>query len=195
MPKIINCKICKKEFLSKKNFIYCSSDCKNKSKRKFDKNCERCGSTYKAEKKDSKFCSHSCRSKELCLHNYAHERSGATVSKMELYVQENLNKDYPFLDKKYNKKNIIGSELDVYIPELRLAIELNGIFHYEPIYGQNHLDKIQNRDKQKLISCYEKDIELLVINMGDKGFTKKLAKEIYFEINKLITILLGRIKK
>ena len=195
MPKILNCSQCKKEFLSFKNLINCSEECKLQSRRKFVKQCQRCNTEYKAEKKDSKFCSHSCRSKELSLHNYAHERSGATRSKMELYIQENLTKDYPLLEKLYNVKNVIGSELDVYIPSLKLAIELNGIFHYEPIYGQDHLDKIQNRDKQKLITCYEQGIELLIINMGDKGFTKKFAKEIYFQINNLVKSLLGRIKK
>jgi hypothetical protein len=195
MPKILNCSQCKKEFLSVKNLINCSEECKLQSRRKFVKQCQRCNTEYKAEKKDSKFCSHSCRSKELSLHNYAHERSGATRSKMELYIQENLTKDYPLLEKLYNDKNVIGSELDVYIPSLKLAIELNGIFHYEPIYGQDHLDKIQNRDKQKLITCYEQGIELLIINMGDKGFTKKFAKEIYFQINNLVKSLLGRIKK
>jgi hypothetical protein len=179
MSKIINCNICTKEFLSSKNLLHCSLECKIQSRRKFLKNCERCNTEYK----------------ELSLHSYAHERSGATRSKMELYIQENLNKDYPLLEKLYNDKNVIGSELDVYMPSLKLAIELNGIFHYEPIYGLNHLEKIQNRDKQKLITCYEKGIELLIINMGDKGFTKKFAKDVYYQINNLVKSLLGRIKK
>jgi hypothetical protein len=34
--------------------------------------------------------------------------------------------------------------LDFYFPELRFAIELNGITHYEPIYGEDKFEKIKN---------------------------------------------------
>ena len=42
----------------------------------------------------------------------------------------------------YNNSTTISSELDFYFPQLKLAIEINGIVHYEPIYGSNKFDKI-----------------------------------------------------
>ena len=191
MPKILNCSQCKKEFLSVKNLINCSEECKLQSRRKFVKQCQRCNTEYKAEKKDSKFCSHSCRSKELSLHNYAHERSGATRSKMELYIQENLTKDYPLLEKLYNVKNVIGSELDVYIPSLKLAIELNGIFHYENIFGK--LQKTQERDKMKVSLCYEKHIGLCVIDTSNLKYFKNENALRYLKI--ITDIIDQRIKE
>jgi len=48
---------------------------------------------------------------------------------------------YPDLVIHFNKKDAINSELDIYIPSLKLAFELNGIFHYEPIFGKENFLK------------------------------------------------------
>ena len=60
------------------------------------------------------------------------------------------------------------------------------IVHYEPIYGEEKLTKVQNRDKQKMINCYEKGIELIVIPLGRKGLSKSERENIYQEIYSLI---------
>jgi hypothetical protein len=49
-------------------------------------------------------------------------------------------------------------------PILKLGIEINGIFHYEPIYGSDKLIQIQNNDKAKLRACNEKGIDLIIIS-------------------------------
>jgi len=54
------------------------------------------------------------------------------------------------------------------------------------VYGENTLTKIQNRDKQKAIQCFEQGIELVTINLGNCGFTKKFAKNVYQQIYQLI---------
>ncbi len=41
-----------------------------------------------------------------------------------------------------------------------MAIELNGILHYEPIYGEDKLSQIQTNDERKFKACVEKGIEL-----------------------------------
>jgi hypothetical protein len=61
-----------------------------------------------------------------------------------------------------------------------LAFELNGIFHYEPIYGQEKLNQIQNNDNHKFQDCLEEKIELCVI---DKSWIK------YNKIQNFIKIL------
>ena len=54
------------------------------------------------------------------------------------------------------------------------VFELNGIFHYEPIYGKDKLDKIKNNDNRKFQACLEKNIELAIIDISSVGhFTEK----------------------
>ena len=106
------------------------------------------------------FCSKSCAAK----YNNTHKTKGMTVSKLEVYVQEQLVVLYPSLEFHFNRKGTVNSELDIYIPSLKLAFELNGIFHYKPIFGQEKLINTQNNDHKKLQACAKKGISLCVIN-------------------------------
>ena len=62
--------------------------------------------------------------------------------------------------------------MDIYIPSLNLAFELNGIFHYEPIYGLDKLTNTQKNDQRKFKLCLENNISLCVIDT---------TKQIYFK--------------
>lgn len=76
--------------------------------------------------------------------------------------------------------------MDFYFPTLRLAIELNGIFHYEPIYGEDKLEKIQSNDSQKAIRCNEKGIELCIIDSSTCKYLNNSAKDKYWHIVRTI---------
>ena len=108
---------------------------------------------YKKRKSDRLFCSSSCAAK----YNNAHKTYGTRRSKLEAYLESQLRSEFPQLELICNGKNAIGSELDFYFPQLRLAIELNGILHYEPIYGADRLERTQANDQQKGISCNAAD--------------------------------------
>lgn len=154
-------------FRSKLDF--CSLDCHTQEKRKNmnEKNkvsCSNCGIEFykipsQQKRTKNNFCSKNC----AAIYNNKHKTHGTRVSKLELFLQENLQKTY-FYDFHFNRKDTINSELDIYIPELKLAFELNGIFHYEPIYGTEKLNQIQNNDNRKFQACLEKGIELCVID-------------------------------
>lgn len=58
-------------------------------------------------------------------------------------------------------------ELDFYIPKLKLAIELNGITHYKPIYGKEKFERQQRNDEIKRGLCKEKGITLIEIPLED----------------------------
>jgi hypothetical protein len=189
IPKIntLICKFCSNIFEHKmKNALYCSSKCKHNNKKKYQHVCVGCNISFISTEKYSKYCSNSCRSINLKLSTYAHKAGGRSRSQIELFIEENLVKDFPNIKFLFNDKDTIGSELDVYIPELKMAIEINGIVHYEPIYGQEKLIRTQNRDKQKMINCYNLGIELIVIPLGKKGLSKKQTEEIYQEISEII---------
>lgn len=80
---------------------------------------------------------------------------------------------YPNLEIHYNRTDAILSELDVYVPSLKLAFELNGIYHYEPIHGIPKLLSTQNNDNRKYQACLERGIELCIMDVSAiKHFTE-----------------------
>jgi hypothetical protein len=147
--------------------------------------CTKCNSSIpykkalrkKSEQKSQKaknkpgnmFCSRSC----SASYNNTHKTYGVKKSKLEFYLEEALVKIYPTLEFHFNRKDTIKSELDIYVPSLKLAFEINGICHYEPIYGVSKLLEIQANDHKKFQSCLEKGIELCTINSSKLTYFKE----------------------
>ena len=131
--------------------------------------CEQCGKSFRklqieikrTEKRHGRhYCSHSCATRWRNLH----KTTGVTVSRMEKWIAEELAKTYPSMEFHFNKKDAIGGELDIYIPSLKLAFELNGLFHYEPTFGQKKLEDTQRNDQRKVRTCLQMGIKLVVID-------------------------------
>ena len=69
--------------------------------------------------------------------------------------------------------------LDIFIPELLLAIEYQGLQHYEPIPffgGEKSLLQTQERDKLKAKLCAENSVKLVYFRY-DESITPKLVRE------------------
>jgi len=114
------------------------------------------------------FCSKSC----AATYNNRNKTYGTRRSKLELYLEQELSRLYPDCDIHFNRKDTVGSELDIYIPVLHLAFELNGIFHYKPIYGVKKLNSIQTNDVKKVDDCLKAGVSLHTIDVSDlKRFT------------------------
>jgi hypothetical protein len=143
--------------------------CKNCSKNFIKKECQ-------IKKSNNNFCSRSCSVTYKNLNkNYGNKRS-----KLEDFLEKELIISFPSLQFLFNDKTTINSELDIYIPSLKLAFELNGIFHYEPIFGPEKLNQIQNNDKRKFQACLEHEIELVLIDVSSmKHFKPKNAIKFY----------------
>ena len=124
------------------------------------------------------FCSSSC----AATYNNTHKTKGNRKSKLEFYLEKNLKLIYPSIDIHFNRKDAINSELDIYVPSLKLAFELNGIFHYEPIYGQSKLDQIKNNDERKYQACLENNIELCIIDSSKLKYFKESNAKPYLDI-------------
>ncbi len=81
-------------------------------------------------------------------------------------------------------------QLDIYIPDIKTAIEIDGVTHFENIWGQDYLSKTKKRDKEK---------DGLILNAGacivrikqTKDYSLTLVEELS---DKLLEIL-GQIKK
>ena len=163
---------------------FCSIKCMNNSRiNKTLVNCTNCNSEFEKlpsqiKKSINHFCSKSC----SASYNNKNKTTGNRRSKLEVWLEEQLIELYPDLPIDFNKKSAIGSELDIYIPNINLAIELNGIFHYEPIYGTNKLDQIQSNDKSKSLACHEAKIDLCIIDTSGQINFKTSTSQKYLDI-------------
>jgi len=120
------------------------------------------------------FCDRSC----SASYNNTHKTVGYRRSKLEIWLEGTLPILFPGLDFSFNKTDAINSELDIYIPSLKLAFELNGIFHYEAIFGDKQLKQIQNNDGRKFQACAEQKIALCVIDTSSqKKFTEHSSQK------------------
>ena len=136
--------------------------------------CEQCSKPFKKlpssiKKTKHNFCCKSCAAK----YNNAHKTKGTRISKLEIWLSKQLPLLYPNLEFHFNRKDAINGELDIYIPSLKLAFELNGIYHYEPIYGPEKLASIQTNDTRKAQACFERSIELCLIDISTQKYFKE----------------------
>jgi len=203
------CDYCNKEFTIAQRFLkhrikkskidklYCSGKCQHKAHiTKELVTCKQCGKEFykvasQVKKHPNNFCCSSC----AATYNNTHKTKGYRRSKLELFLEKELNILYPKLEIHYSRKDTINSELDIYIPSLKLAVELNGIFHYEPIYGEEKLKQTQNNDNRKFQACLEKGIELCIIDTsGQKRFTELSSKPFLEIIVNLINTKLSNNK-
>jgi hypothetical protein len=169
---------------------FCCRECNSKFdfKKTFSLvECKNCNTKfYKANiqilKTVNNFCCKSCAG----TYNSLHRKRGTRRSKLEIWLEEKLPIIYPNLVFEFNQKHRINSELDIYIPSLKLAFELNGIFHYEPIYGEKKFNQIINNDHRKFQACLEHDIELCIIDSSKEKYFKESNSYKYLDIIKNI---------
>lgn len=163
---------------------FCSKECSNEHRRfKIQVKCTNCSKDiFKKQSELNKvknpFCSLQCSGS----YNSLHKTTGTRRSKLEIYLESQLISIYPDLEILFNDKTAINSELDIYIPSLKLAFELNGIFHYEPIYGDEKLDQIQNNDQRKFKLCLENSISLCVIDTSSQKYFKEDSSKKFLNI-------------
>lgn len=180
----IECYQCNKQFyrlqyyirktLKSTNKIYCSTTCQFYTRKAVDVVCKQCLKCFKKtqaeiRKYPNHFCSNSC----AATFNNKNKNYGIRRSKMEKFVEDMIKNDYPNLEFYCNHKKNIGSELDFYFPELKLAIEINGPCHYKPIYGEVKFEQIKNMDHIKSTECKSKNIYLEIIDVSKDTYFAK----------------------
>lgn len=97
------------------------------------------------------------------------------VNIQESYIEIDLKNFITSLGIKFisrDKKILNGKELDIYIPEFNLAIEINGIYWHSEIF------KSKDYHLEKTLNCAEKGINLLHIWEDDWLQRKEVVKSI-----------------
>lgn len=142
--------------------------------------CKQCGTLFKKQvceinKTPNNFCSRSC----SATYGNTHKKHGTRRSKVEEWLTNRIE-EYGY-EVNANKIDEIGYELDIYIPSMNLAFEVNGIVHYKPIYGEKKFKRTQEIDKIKKKRCKENDIELHVIDVSKQDKFKPKTSMKYLE--------------
>jgi len=159
--------------------IYCSIKCRYTFQEKGKEfPCIWCSKTIRKtpaqlrQTKANVFCSKSC----AAHYNNRHKHTGTRRSKLEYYLEQQLKLMCPKLDFLCNANEQIGAELDFYFPKLKLAIELNGILHYLPIYGFEKLKRIQEIDREKADKCAQTGIKLCIIDVSKEPHLSQIIR-------------------
>ena len=130
--------------------------------------------------KSNAFCSKSC----AATYNNTHKEHGARRSRLESLIEGRLRAEFPDVDLRCNTSEAVGSELDFYFPAFGLAIELNGILHYKPIYGVVKFARIQALDEQKAARCAGRGIELFALDVSEVNHLTRRDEEKWWGVVK-----------
>jgi hypothetical protein len=126
------------------------------------------------------FCSRSC---AVSFNNKLKRKSRR--SKVEVKFFQLLCARFPDLTMLPNDKTLIpGLETDIAIPSLKIAVEWNGIVHFEPIYGHEKLSAIQRKDAEKKLKATELGIHLIIIS--DFASDSKTVSEAFEQVSEFI---------
>ena len=92
-----------------------------------------------------------------------------------------------------NDRTAIKRELDVYLPEYKIAIEIDGIFHQRVVFSEESFEATKRNDLKKTIKCQEAGIKLFRITLPEDSQTyykyikKEITERIAPEISKFIS--------
>lgn len=76
--------------------------------------------------------------------------------------------------------------MDIYFPKLKLAIQINGIVHYKPIYGLEKFQRIKEIDSEKRKLCKELTIDLIEIDVSQNQTFESMKNSKWKEVQSLI---------
>lgn len=176
---ISECIICHKKIKQTptKMRVYCSRACTALSKiNRVTIKCNQCGiekQQIPSHVKSTNFCNSSCKSKY-----FIKLRKGFKKSFAEIFLLNLIKTDFNNLTIFDNVRSILpsGLEIDIFIPDVNLAIELNGPCHYFNIYGADTLNKVQNRDLIKQTEIQQLGFKFIVLNISMISCRTKLKK-------------------
>lgn len=124
------------------------------------------------------FCGRPCSAK--FLNTFKRHRSKFEIF-TEQYLNQNLPEYLPNFPIFYNVRDLFSEshEVDIYCPTIKVAIEINGLHHYEPIFSQERFVETIKNDNAVASCCYEEGICLVVFNTSEMQHFSKRKGELY----------------
>ena len=180
---------------------YCSQECRYAGLRTakiLELCCDQCGKDvsrpeYKLKTKHNKnFCSRSCRMRYFNIHHHINKGCSSNVSFPEDFLYKQLSSLFPSIEILRNERKALkcGYEIDIYFPNLKFGIEVNGPIHYMPIFGEDKLENVQFKDSVKYQEMHDLGISFLIIDVSQaiskKKMTQYLEKQLFENIVPLI---------
>ena len=115
------------------------------------------------------------------------QRAGKEGSKLEKFLLEGVTFSGYFVE--FHRKNLIPNEnleIDMYIPDLKTIIEVDGPAHFFPIWGEEKLHKQIKADSQKTGLILSKGFIIIrvksmkdFVSLNDKeGLLKKIVTQL-----------------
>jgi hypothetical protein len=163
------------EMIVKDNVIYVEKPCLNCGKKRLKK-------TTKFLHYPNTFCN------KKCSNNFHFDKRiiGNQRSKAEDILSEIILRNHPGMILENNKRDLFPNEsleIDIYLPKLSLAIEVNGPVHYLPIYGEDKLKDVRKRDRRKKKLLKDSNNHLISIDIslltGNENRIKRFMEDYY----------------
>ena len=118
------------------------------------------------------------------------KRASREGSKLEKYIRDQLTKDGYVIE--YHKKGIVPNanlEVDIYLPELGTAIEIDGPSHFMPIWGEEALIKTIKSDNEKNGLLRYHGIMVLRVAQKKKTLSQKGMRDTWDSIQKELKVI------
>jgi len=118
----------------------------------------------------------------LELATKAVRNSSKVGSKLEHYMLKSLVKDGYKVD--FHKEQILSNtklQIDLFLPTMNVAIEIDGPSHFEPVWGEEALAKNKKYDQKKTGLIIGKGLKLIRIKQT-RDFSKSRASVLYSKL-------------
>jgi len=118
--------------------------------------------------------------------NLAVRLASKTGSKLEKFLFNKLLQD-GFRAEFHKEQTLLNTKLqiDIFLPLLDVAIEVDGPSHYEPVWGEDVLKRNQSYDKKKTGLILGKGLVLIRVKQS-KDFSKSRALLLYQELKDIL---------
>lgn len=128
-------------------------------------------------KHDKEFCSKSCRMKYFNIHFKINSGSSINKSFPEEYLSDKISSQFTSLEIQKNNRIFLkcGYEIDILMPSINLAIEVNGPVHYMPIFGEDKLNLTQYKDAVKYAELNSRGVSFLIVDVSMSISKKRMA--------------------